>query len=59
MSTPDAPMAGTVIDPVEVARFAAELDEDVRREGWLFLGQTTMLLVVIVVVGVLVVVQRA
>jgi hypothetical protein len=48
-----------VTDPAEVARFAAERDEDARRERWLLVGQAAMLLIVIVVVAMLVAVQRA
>lgn len=59
MSASDAPMPGMVSDPAEVARFAAERDEDARRERWLLVGQTVMLLVVVVVVAVLVAVQRS
>ncbi|MET0773850.1 MAG: hypothetical protein ABWZ82_12250 [Candidatus Limnocylindrales bacterium] len=59
MSTADTPVPGLVTDPAEVARFAAERDEDSRRERRLFVGQAVMLLAVLVVVAVLVAVQRA
>ena len=58
MSHAEAPVPGLVTDPAEVARFAAERDEDARRERWLLVGQTAMLLIVIVVVAVLVTIQR-
>jgi hypothetical protein len=48
-----------VTDQVEVARFAAERDEDARGERWLFVGQAAMLLIVIVVTGLLLAVQGA
>ena len=59
MSPADPLVPGMVTDPAEVARFAAERDEDARRERWLLVGQTAMLLIVIAVVAVLVAVQRA
>jgi hypothetical protein len=59
MSPSDTPVPGMVTDPAQIARFAAERDEDARRERWLLVGQVVMLLIVIVVVAVLVSVQRA
>jgi hypothetical protein len=48
-----------VIDAAEVTRFAAERDADAARERWLFVGQTVMLLLVVLVIAVLVAIQRA
>jgi hypothetical protein len=54
---PDAPAPGMVTDQVEVARFAAERDQDARGERWLIVGQAAMLLIVIVVTALLLAVQ--
>jgi hypothetical protein len=59
MTSVEAPMPGMVTDAAEVARFAAERDEDARRERWLLAGQTAMLLIVAMVVAVLMVVHRS
>ena len=59
MTQHDAPVPGIVTDPVEVARFAAERTEDARRERWLLVGQTVMLLIVLGVVVLLVTLQRS
>ena len=59
MSAGEPAMPGMVTDPVEVARFATERDEDARRECWLFVGQAAMLFVVLVVVALLVAIQRS
>jgi hypothetical protein len=59
MSPGDTPVPGMVTDAVELARFAAERDEDARRERRLFVGQTAMLLIVVVVTALLLAVQRA
>jgi hypothetical protein len=48
-----------VADAVEVARFAAERAEDARRERWLLVGQTVMLLIVVAMVALLLAVQRS
>lgn len=52
------PLAGMVLDAAEVARFAAERDQDAAQERGLAIGQVVLLLVVLGVVALLVAVQR-
>lgn len=58
MSSESSAVPGMVTDPVEVARFAAERDDDLRHERWLLVGQVLMLLIVLGVVTLLVSLQR-
>jgi hypothetical protein len=58
MSLEAGPVPGMVADPAEVARFAAERDEDLRRERWLLQGQSVVLVAVLGVVALLVLLQR-
>ena len=58
MSADGTPVPGLVRDPAELARFAAERDEDLRHERWLLAGQGVVLLVVLGVVALLVLLQR-
>jgi hypothetical protein len=59
MSRTDPPVPGLITEGLEATRFAAERDEDARRERWLLVGQVAMLVLVVVVVGVFVAVRQA